>query len=168
MPLDTRNLFLKDRATGNLLTENYTTKMSEDLLVRSQRKRLSDMAYGKMATYRLKQRKSTCSMTAAARRKKKKILTSTMVLRQVLHQRREERKGRGKHERSCHGSGRQHRSSLDSNDDDDILRAEWSRSRARVRRAAEEVALLREEMNRVLLFLEWTATQWGRKSQCSK
>lgn len=50
--------------------------------------------------------------------------------------------------------------SLDSNDDDDILRAEWSRSRARVRRAAEEVALLREEMNRVLLFLEWTATQW--------
>lgn len=47
-----------------------------------------------------------------------------------------------------------------SSEDDDILRAEWARSRARVRRATEEVMLLREEMRRVLLFLEWNAKRW--------
>lgn len=39
--------------------------------------------------------------------------------------------------------------SLDATEDDDILRAEWARSRARVRRASEEVMLLREEMRLV-------------------
>lgn len=50
--------------------------------------------------------------------------------------------------------------SLNDNDDDDVLRAEWARSRARVRRATEEVALVREEMRRVIEFLEWKALQW--------
>lgn len=49
--------------------------------------------------------------------------------------------------------------------DDDILRAEWSRSRARVRRCAEEVKLLREEMRRVLAFLKWEANQWELRAE---
>lgn len=47
-----------------------------------------------------------------------------------------------------------------ANTDDDILRAEWARSRARCRRANEEVSLVREEMRRVLKFLEWNALRW--------
>lgn len=53
---------------------------------------------------------------------------------------------------------------VSSNDDDDILRAEWARSRARVRRATEEVMLLREEMRRVLDFLKWRAKWWDAKA----
>ncbi|PPQ82081.1 hypothetical protein CVT26_003681 [Gymnopilus dilepis] len=44
--------------------------------------------------------------------------------------------------------------------DDTLLRAEWAWSRARVDRATEEVALLREEMRRVLVYLEWRAAWW--------
>ncbi len=43
---------------------------------------------------------------------------------------------------------------------DDILRAEWSRSRARVCRCKEEVNLIREEMRRTTEFLDWKAAQW--------
>ncbi|KAJ3501460.1 hypothetical protein NLJ89_g9327 [Agrocybe chaxingu] len=43
---------------------------------------------------------------------------------------------------------------------DDILRSEWAKSRARAARAKEEVLLLREEMRRVLQFLEWKAQWW--------
>lgn len=43
---------------------------------------------------------------------------------------------------------------------DDILRAEWAKSRARAARATEEVLLLREEMRRVLEFLAWKAGWW--------
>jgi hypothetical protein len=43
---------------------------------------------------------------------------------------------------------------------DDILRAEWATSWARAARATEEVLLLREEMRRVLAFLEWKANWW--------
>lgn len=50
--------------------------------------------------------------------------------------------------------------SLEGDENDDILRAEWARSRARVRRATEEVLLVREEMRRVLACLEWSAAQW--------
>ncbi|KAF9053246.1 hypothetical protein BJ165DRAFT_1339568, partial [Panaeolus papilionaceus] len=45
-------------------------------------------------------------------------------------------------------------------DGDTILRAEWSKSRARVKPAKEEVPLLREEMRRVLEYLEWKAKRW--------
>lgn len=48
----------------------------------------------------------------------------------------------------------------DESHDDDILRAEWARSRARVRRCIEEVKLLREEMRRTTQFLDWKAEQW--------
>lgn len=54
--------------------------------------------------------------------------------------------------------------SLDVHEEDDILRAEWARSRARVRRATEEVLLLREEMRRVLKYLEWKAEWWDGKA----
>jgi len=43
------------------------------------------------------------------------------------------------------------------NSNDDILRVEWVKSRARAARAHEEVLLLREEMRRVLEFLQWKA-----------
>ncbi|KAF9551575.1 hypothetical protein CPC08DRAFT_738301 [Agrocybe pediades] len=45
---------------------------------------------------------------------------------------------------------------------DDILRAEWAKSRARAARAREEVLLLREEMRRTVLFLEWKARWWDQ------
>ena len=45
-------------------------------------------------------------------------------------------------------------------EDDDILRAEWARSRARVRHATEEVALVREEMRRVGEFVVWKSMWW--------
>ena len=40
------------------------------------------------------------------------------------------------------------------------LRVEWCRSHARAMRWSEEVLLLREEMRRVLAFLEWHADWW--------
>lgn len=43
---------------------------------------------------------------------------------------------------------------------DDILRAEWCKSRARANCATEEVLLLKEEMRRTLAFLNWRAGWW--------
>ena len=37
---------------------------------------------------------------------------------------------------------------------------EWAKSRARAKRWTEEVLLLKEEMRRVLCFLEWKAEWW--------
>ncbi|PPR05742.1 hypothetical protein CVT26_008495 [Gymnopilus dilepis] len=51
--------------------------------------------------------------------------------------------------------------------DNSLLRAEWARSRARVDRAREEVKLLREEMRRVLVYLEWKANWWKSK-ECAR
>ncbi|PPQ74198.1 hypothetical protein CVT24_012717 [Panaeolus cyanescens] len=44
--------------------------------------------------------------------------------------------------------------------DDSILSVEWAKSRARCKRADEEVRLLREEMRRTLATLEWRASNW--------
>ncbi|KAH9475484.1 hypothetical protein JR316_0012595 [Psilocybe cubensis] len=49
-------------------------------------------------------------------------------------------------------------------DSDDILRVEWAKSRARSLRAEEEVLLLKEEMRRVLAYLEWRS-EWWRSHQ---
>ena len=49
--------------------------------------------------------------------------------------------------------------------DDDILHAEWAKSRARADRAKEEVLLVREEMRRVLEFLRWRANWWRERTQ---
>lgn len=46
---------------------------------------------------------------------------------------------------------------------DDILRAEWAKSRARAQRAREEVNLLKEEMRRTVKFLEWRSEWWQKK-----
>ncbi|KAJ7601706.1 hypothetical protein DFH06DRAFT_1352163 [Mycena polygramma] len=41
------------------------------------------------------------------------------------------------------------------------IRVEWSKAKARKNRWEEEVALLREEMRRVLRYLEWEIARWG-------
>ena len=51
---------------------------------------------------------------------------------------------------------------------DDILRAEWAKSRARAARATEEVQLLREEMRRVLSFLDWKSKWWRSQAALRK
>lgn len=40
------------------------------------------------------------------------------------------------------------------------LRVDWSRAKARKTRWDEEVELLREEMRRVLRYLEWEKSRW--------
>ncbi|KAJ6463769.1 hypothetical protein C8R47DRAFT_992319 [Mycena vitilis] len=51
---------------------------------------------------------------------------------------------------------------LDDNEKElhESLRVEWSRAKARKRRWEEEVLILREEMRRVLRYLEWQAQWW--------
>lgn len=46
---------------------------------------------------------------------------------------------------------------------DDILQAEWAKSRARAMRWTEEVMLIKEEMRRTLAFLHWRADWWDQK-----
>ncbi|KDR84217.1 hypothetical protein GALMADRAFT_54716 [Galerina marginata CBS 339.88] len=54
--------------------------------------------------------------------------------------------------------------SSDADDNqDEILRVEWAKSRARASRAREEVMLLKEEMRRVLAFLQWKAGWWTER-----
>ncbi|KAK7019655.1 hypothetical protein VNI00_018040 [Paramarasmius palmivorus] len=48
--------------------------------------------------------------------------------------------------------------------DNEILRSEWCKSRARSLRATEEVLLLREEMRRTLRYLEWMAGEWEARA----
>ena len=47
---------------------------------------------------------------------------------------------------------------------DDLLQSEWAKSRARAARATEEILLLREEMRRVLEFLQWKADWWLQRT----
>ncbi|KAJ7470062.1 hypothetical protein B0H11DRAFT_2238017 [Mycena galericulata] len=56
------------------------------------------------------------------------------------------------------------RGALDAQEQDlhESLRVEWSRAKARKTRWVEEVELLREEMRRVLRYLEWQAAFWER------
>jgi len=49
--------------------------------------------------------------------------------------------------------------------DDDILRAEWAKSRARALRTSEEVLRLKEEMRRVIEFLKWKARWWKERQE---
>jgi hypothetical protein len=49
--------------------------------------------------------------------------------------------------------------------EDDILRSEWAKSRARANRAEEEVLLVREEMRRTLEFLNWKACWWEERGK---
>ena len=45
----------------------------------------------------------------------------------------------------------------------DVMRVHWTTSRARMKRWAEEVDLLQEEMRRVVVFLQWKAEDWLSK-----
>ena len=56
----------------------------------------------------------------------------------------------------------------DSDETDDILRSEWAKSRARANRCKEEVLLLREEMRRVSVFLEWKSNWWLQRQELRK
>ncbi|TDL26330.1 hypothetical protein BD410DRAFT_685979, partial [Rickenella mellea] len=47
----------------------------------------------------------------------------------------------------------------------DGLRVEWAKASARVERWTEEVALLKEEMRRVLQFLSWRASWWEARKK---
>jgi len=51
-----------------------------------------------------------------------------------------------------------------TDEDDQVLRAEWCRSRARAKRAGEEVLKLQEEMNRTVRFLEWKSSWWLQRA----
>ncbi|KDR65961.1 hypothetical protein GALMADRAFT_81309, partial [Galerina marginata CBS 339.88] len=45
---------------------------------------------------------------------------------------------------------------------DDIIRSEWAKSQACAARSREEVMLLKEEMRRVLKYLEWNSDWWKK------
>ncbi|THU75377.1 hypothetical protein K435DRAFT_556893, partial [Dendrothele bispora CBS 962.96] len=47
-----------------------------------------------------------------------------------------------------------------ADENNEICRSEWCRSRARAKRATEEVMLLKEEMRRTIKFLEWKERWW--------
>ncbi|KAJ3500804.1 hypothetical protein NLJ89_g9630 [Agrocybe chaxingu] len=68
--------------------------------------------------------------------------------------------GKGKDKRARVADSPSDNEHNDADESDDILRSEWAKSRARAARAKEEVLLLREEMRRVLQFLEWKAKWW--------
>lgn len=51
----------------------------------------------------------------------------------------------------------------DEEANDDLLLSEWAKSRARAARSIEEVLLLREEMRRTMVFLEWKADWWKKE-----
>ncbi|KDR65401.1 hypothetical protein GALMADRAFT_81900, partial [Galerina marginata CBS 339.88] len=79
----------------------------------------------------------------------------------LLHQARPRRDGTGETRRTLSWIWTTQANSPSPEDEsDDILRAEWAKSRARANRAKEEVMLLREEMRRVIAFLEWKAKWW--------
>jgi hypothetical protein len=56
----------------------------------------------------------------------------------------------------------------DDNENDDILRTEWAKSRARMTRCKEEVMLLKEEMRRVIAFLDWKLRWWQEREEKRK
>ena len=57
------------------------------------------------------------------------------------------------------------RAASSDDEQDDILRAEWSKSRARATRTWEEVLRLKEEMRQVLESLEWKSRWWKGLSE---
>ena len=60
------------------------------------------------------------------------------------------------------------RNASDNDEMDDILRCEWAKSRARANRCKEEVLLLKEEMRRTLVFLEWKSDWWLQQQGVQK
>lgn len=83
----------------------------------------------------------------------------------LFNEPRERRDGTGETRRkiswiwTVRGNGEDSGASAD-NADDEILRVEWSKSRARQLRATEEVMMLKEEMRRCLAYLTWKQNWW--------
>ncbi|PPQ76859.1 hypothetical protein CVT26_001497 [Gymnopilus dilepis] len=77
---------------------------------------------------------------------------------------RSRRDGTGETRRTISWIWASQRTSQDEDENDDLLRVEWAKSRARAERAREEVMLLKEEMQRVLKFLEWKADWWRQRA----
>ncbi|RDB26169.1 hypothetical protein Hypma_006935 [Hypsizygus marmoreus] len=85
---------------------------------------------------------------------------------QLIPEERTRRDGTGETRRTLSWIWRTGRVQLDrgSGENDDILWAEWAKSRSRAHRAKEEVMLLREEMRRVLVFLHWRSNWWRERA----
>jgi hypothetical protein len=47
------------------------------------------------------------------------------------------------------------------------MRVEWAKAQARADRWQEEVVLLKEEMRRVIAFLDWRSTWWCAQGPCN-
>ena len=80
-------------------------------------------------------------------------------------QERTRRDGTGETRRTLSWIWTTQRAAGSDDEQDDILRAEWSKSRARATRTWEEVLRLKEEMRRVLESLEWKARWWKACSE---
>ncbi|PPR02839.1 hypothetical protein CVT26_009581 [Gymnopilus dilepis] len=78
----------------------------------------------------------------------------------LLNQSRTRRDGTGETRRTISWIWYNARTVQPDDEKDEILRSEWAKSRARAERAREEVLLLREEMRRVLKYLDWKAKWW--------
>ncbi|KAF4618086.1 hypothetical protein D9613_012669 [Agrocybe pediades] len=85
------------------------------------------------------------------------VLESNVFL---LPQEREKRDGSGETRRTLSWIWLVDGQHSESEGDEDVLRTEWARSRARANRAREEVMLLKEEMRRILAFLDWKGKWW--------
>ena len=77
---------------------------------------------------------------------------------------RSKRDGTGETRRTLSWIWTTSRAASSDDDVDDILRLEWAKSRAHAARAREEVMLLKEEMNRVLKYLEWKSEWWRQRA----
>ncbi|PPR02783.1 hypothetical protein CVT26_009394 [Gymnopilus dilepis] len=77
---------------------------------------------------------------------------------------RSRRDGTGETRRTISWIWANQRASKDEDENNDILRVEWAKSRARAERAREEVLLLKEEMQRVLKYLDWKANWWRERT----
>jgi len=80
-------------------------------------------------------------------------------------QERTRRDGTGETRRTLSWIWTTQRAASSDDEQDDILRAEWSKSRARATRTWEEVLRLKEEMRRVLESLEWKSRWWKDLSE---
>ena len=78
----------------------------------------------------------------------------------LTHKARKRRDGTGETRRVLSWIWKTAQSSSPDDEQDDILCAEWAKSRAQAARTAEEVLLLKEEMRRVLESLRWKSRWW--------
>ena len=81
----------------------------------------------------------------------------------LLPQERTRRDGTGETRRELSWIWQAPRSTSTTDEQDDILRTEWAKSRARAMRTSEEVLRLKEEMRRVLESLKWKAWWWKER-----